>query len=288
MTPDSDTPRSDSHADSDPGSARSPVADAAPESRVDPVSAPTSGTSEQPGETPTETTRVSRGSRILLLVGGAIALLLIGAAAGILIGDRIGDDTAATVPAIDSVDAGFAHDMIVHHDQGVLMAHYAEQNTSDPEISVMAYDIGATQSDQVGQMKGWLALWDLPEFSTGAPMAWMADDHGNGHGGGGSAAPTTGAAQSGGGALMPGMATDAEMAQLRDAAGVESDILFLQLMIRHHQGGVPMMADAADHAQSPVVRNFADKMVVAQDAEIAVMTQMLAQRGAEPFPAPAG
>ena len=78
------------------------------------------------------------------------------------------------------MDAGFAQDMIVHHDQGVLMAHYAEQNTTDPEIEVMAYDIGYTQTDQIGQMQGWLSLWDLPEFSNAEHMAWMqgADGHG--------------------------------------------------------------------------------------------------------------
>ena len=36
---------------------------------------------------------------------------------------------APATPGTDSVDAGFARDMIVHHDQGVLMAHYAEENT---------------------------------------------------------------------------------------------------------------------------------------------------------------
>ena len=84
-------------------------------------------------------------------------------------------------PDSSSVDAGFARDMIVHHDQGVLMAHYAEQNTTDHEIEVMAYDIGYTQTDQIGQMQGWLSLWDLPDSSTAPRMGWMGGtgaDHG--------------------------------------------------------------------------------------------------------------
>ena len=88
--------------------------------------------------------------------------------------------------------------------------------------------------------------------------------------------------------LMPGMATDAEIAKLKGLTGTESDIYFLQLMIRHHQGGAGMMQYAAEHATLPVVRNFADKMLQAQTAEISVMTQMLAERGAEPLPAPTG
>ena len=240
---------------------------------------------------------ITRRTGIALAVAGAVALLLVGATIGLLLSGRIGGSAAATTPGTDSVDAGFARDMIVHHDQGVLMAHYAELDTTDDEISVMAYDIGATQSDQAGQMKGWLSLWDLPEFSTGPHMAWMADDGHGGHDmagmattsavGTGAASSATASASTGtDGALMPGMATDAQIDQLRTARGEASDILFLQLMIRHHQGGLPMMEYAAQHAGSTVVANFAAKMADAQESEISVMTQMLAARGAEPLPAP--
>ena len=61
--------------------------------------------------------------------------------------------------------------------------------------------------------------------------------------------------------------------------GTASDIYFLQLMIRHHEGGAAMMSYAADHAASPVVRNFASKMLEAQTSEIGVMTGMLTARG---------
>jgi len=80
------------------------------------------------------------------------------------------------------------------------------------------------------------------------------------------------------------MATQSEISTLQNLRGVESDIYFLQLMVRHHQGGQPMMQYAAQHATNAVARNFAQKMADAQDSEIAVMTQMLAERGAEPIP----
>ena len=54
----------------------------------------------------------------------------------------------------------------------------------------------------------------------------------------------------------------------RALQGTESDIYFLQLMIRHHQGGTAMMEYAAEHATNPVVRNFAQKMADSQSAEI--------------------
>ena len=235
----------------------------------------------------------SRGVTILLLSAAAIVLLLVGATLGLALSGTFRSEP--TTPDSSSVDAGFARDMIVHHDQGVLMAHYAEQNTTDPEIEVMAYDIGYTQTDQIGQMQGWLSLWDLPESTAAPRMSWMASSDHGGHdmaamttdsapsaGAGGAAAETS----AGGTPLMPGMATASEIARLKALTGTESDIYFLQLMIRHHQGGAPMMAYAAEHATNPVVRNFADKMAQSQSAEISVMTQMLLERGAEPLPAP--
>ena len=239
--------------------------------------------------------RFSHRTMVFLIAAGAVILLLVGATAGLALSGRFGGSDAAATPTTDSVDAGFARDMAVHHDQGVLMAHYAEQNTSDPEIDVMAYDIGYTQTDQLGQMQGWLSLWDLPDSSTAPRMAWMggtASDHGMAMGSASVTSTVSGAAGSGAAAsdvpLMPGMATDAEIAKLKGLEGTESDIYFLQLMIRHHQGGAGMMQYAAEHATLPVVRNFADKMLQAQTAEISVMTQMLAEHGAEPLPAPTG
>ena len=38
-------------------------------------------------------------------------------------------------------------------------------------------------------------------------------------------------------------------------------MLFLQLMLRHHQGGAPMAGYAAQHAETPQVRNLAEKML---------------------------
>ena len=45
--------------------------------------------------------------------------------------------------------------------------------------------------------------------------------------------------------LMPGMATPAQMTKLQTLHGSALDIFFLQLMIRHHQGGIEMAQYAA-------------------------------------------
>lgn len=68
--------------------------------------------------------------------------------------------------------------------------------------------------------------------------------------------------------------------------GTAADTYFLQLMLRHHQGGIPMMEYAADPANvsQDYVRDLATEMKQTQDKEIAIMTQMLAGRGAPPLP----
>ncbi len=69
--------------------------------------------------------------------------------------------------------------------------------------------------------------------------------------------------------------------------GKALDVLFLQLMIRHHQGGVAMAQYAEQNASQDYVRTLAGHMLAAQSAEIVQMEQMLRQRGGAPLPAPA-
>lgn len=214
--------------------------------------------------------------RVLVFTGAVLAVLLVGASVGLLI--QLPDRDPGE-PGPESVAVGFSQDMSVHHRQGVLMAGIVRDSTTDPEIATLAYDIETTQLEQLGRMQGWLSLWDAAALPPGKHMRWMtASGGGGGHAGHGTA---------GGVEVMPGMATPQELQQLEEASGPAQDILFLQLMIRHHQGGTGMMAQAAERAQVPQVRNLASQMLTAQNAEIVAMTAMLADRGAAPLPPPA-
>lgn len=73
-------------------------------------------------------------------------------------------------------------------------------------------------------------------------------------------------------AVKPGMATQDDL-----------DVLFLQLMIRHHQGGAPMLTDAATHATLPAVRHLAGQMGYHQNEESAALLQQLAAHHAQPI-----
>ena len=87
---------------------------------------------------------------------------------------------------------------------------------------------------------------------------------------------------------MPGLATAEELQRLRSLQGAARDQLFLQLMVRHHQGGLPMAEFAAYNAATPAVRMLAAQMVVEQTQEMATMALLARQAdramGASPAP----
>nr|WP_027927236.1 DUF305 domain-containing protein [Amycolatopsis benzoatilytica] len=217
-------------------------------------------------------------SRWVVLGGALLAVLLVGIGIGVFV-TRLtdGGDTAQSTPGAGSVEVGFAQDMSVHHLQAVTMAGWARDHSTDSEIRQLAFDIERTQTEQVGRMKGWLMLWDQPEQATGAYMKWMTEPMGHA----GMQMPTSAPA---GGAPMPGMATDAELAKLRTLSGRALDVDFLQLMLRHHQGGVAMAEYAQDHTAVAAVKALCRSMLTAQGAEMDQMKVMLQARGAQPLP----
>ncbi len=77
---------------------------------------------------------------------------------------------------------------------------------------------------------------------------------------------------------MPGMLTEAELSRLESASGRAFDRLFLQLMIRHHEGAVLMVGDllAQGGGQEPSVFQLAQHIDADQRVEIARMRSLLA------------
>jgi uncharacterized protein (DUF305 family) len=216
--------------------------------------------------------REPRWVRPFVIAAAALVLLLVGATGGLLIG-RSG---VPEVPAADSVDVGFLQDMSVHHQQAVEMATWEQEHTADPELRQLAYDIQSTQAGQIGRMQGWLELWGASAQPVGrAYMTWMAGSPSGAHD------HTVTAA---GVPTMPGMASADELKMLRASSGKDLDVVFLQLMLRHHQGGAEMLSYAAQNASQEPVRNLAAQMLSAQTAEAQYLTQLLTARGAAPLP----
>ncbi|WKK70731.1 DUF305 domain-containing protein [Rathayibacter oskolensis] len=79
---------------------------------------------------------------------------------------------------------------------------------------------------------------------------------------------------------MPGLATQDQIDELTAASGRDLDRLFLQLMIAHHRGAIDMAEALLARSRDTVATDFATSVVRAQEAEISLMEQMLADRPA--------
>lgn len=198
-------------------------------------------------------------------LGPAIAGSIVVGLLGFLIGVSVG---RPSWPGDDSADAGFARDMSSHHAQAVEMGMIAYQRATNDDVRSLGYDIAVTQQGQIGIMQTWLDTWGVPRNSTDPPMSWVP-----------------GGERMLNGNLMPGMATREEVGQLMEATGEQVDILFLQYMLRHHQGGIHMVNELLARDPSPPVRELAEGMKTGQQKEVLVLQDLLRQFGASPLPA---
>lgn len=172
--------------------------------------------------------------------------------------------TSPTSPGDGSPEAGFARDMSDHHAQAVEMAEIVRLRTMDPEVRILATDIVLTQQAQIGQMQGWLAVWQLPSQGLEPSMSWMGQ-------------PTMD--------IMPGMATPEEIRFLAQMPSPDMDIQFLRLMLPHHQAAVAMSQAVLERTERPEVVRLATAIVSSQQAEIGAMRELLELRGQASAPA---
>ncbi len=176
----------------------------------------------------------------------ALALLVLGAGGAWL--------ARPSFPQSTSAEATFARDMAAHHAQAVEMATIIRDRTTNEELRYVTLDMILTQQAQLGQMQGWLAVWQQPLAVAEPPM--------NGHG------------------EHMGMATAEQIDSLRTLPVDQAEERFLQLMIRHHQGALLMAEDALAKTSRPEVVRLATAIKNGQSSEIAFMEKRLNERGA--------
>jgi uncharacterized protein (DUF305 family) len=194
--------------------------------------------------------------RVVLVAIATGAVLALGATVGAAVQGHSSEASVSAGQVPSAVDIGFSQDMIVHHEQAVLMAQLVRNRTKDAQVAALAAGIEDDQLLDIGALRGYLTLWHAPMLPSGPPMQWMAEQ----------AAMTT----------MPGMATTAQLNALRTATGPALDRMFLQLMLRHHDGGQVMLADATAHAGIDVVRALAARMAFDQRQESQTIAALLA------------
>ena len=154
-------------------------------------------------------------------------------------------------------DVDFMQGMIHHHAQALVMTSMVRDRSASRDIPIIARRIEVSQEMEVETMARWLR-----ERDQDVPTA---EDHKNDHGGGGN--------------LMPGMVGHEKLAKLAEAPGREFDRMFLEYMIRHHQGALTMVKQLYDRngGNEASIGLFARHVESDQDIEINRMGGLLAQ-----------
>jgi uncharacterized protein (DUF305 family) len=155
-----------------------------------------------------------------------------------------------------AAEAQFMQRMIAHHAQALEMTALLAVRTSREDMQLLGKRIHLSQADEIKMMREWLNR-------RGVPLA-------NGDG-----------SHSHDGAVMPGMLTTEEMRRLADATGGEFDRLFLELMIKHHEGALLMVDElfaTPGAGQQSDIFAFASDVEADQRIEIDRMSVMLEER----------
>ena len=225
-------------------------------------------------------------TRTLLTGGAAVAALVITAGCSNSgSGQQAGQTTTATTAtasasaapatpqnagAHNQADVMFAQHMIPHHQQAIEMSDMLlGKQGIDPRVTELANQIRAAQAPEIQQMQGWLTQWGNP------PMPSMSAGNMPGH----DMPGTSGMPGSSGMpdmAGMSGMMSQADMAALQNAQGVEASKLFLTQMITHHEGAITMAQNEIKDGQYPAAVELAKTIVTAQQKEIDTMKGILA------------
>lgn len=148
-------------------------------------------------------------------------------------------------------DIKFMQGMIGHHLQAIDMVALIEKNSSNDDLKKLGLRIQVSQDDEINMMRTWLS-------ARGAEVPGPHAHHT--------------------GPMMPGMLSAEEMSRLAAAKGVEFDRLFLNGMIKHHNGALLMVDQlfaTPGAAQDSDIYAFASDVIADQRMEMDRMALML-------------
>jgi uncharacterized protein (DUF305 family) len=164
-------------------------------------------------------------------------------------------------------DVAFMQGMIPHHVQALRMTRLVPDRSARDDIPLFAERMDISQEGEIELIQNWLETRDEE-----VPSLTADHDHGDGD-------PMGGAND---GELMPGMLTEEELLELEAADGEEFDRMFVEAMIRHHQGAIAMVEQlfAEGGGSEAEIFQFANHVQSDQSIEINRMEDMLADMDA--------
>ena len=145
----------------------------------------------------------------------------------------------------NDADVTFAQMMIVHHQQALLMAGLAPERAANTQLRALAARIQAAQQPEIEFLRDWLRTRGKPESDS-------SHDH----------------------STMPGMQTEAAIAELTASRGADFDRRFVAMMSDHHRGAQQMATDVLSGGLDVRMSEFASEMAVEQTAEIDRMADL--------------
>lgn len=160
------------------------------------------------------------------------------------------DSSAAVSVEFNDDDVMFAQMMIPHHEQAIEMSDIALDPTvmAGDEVKALATEIKGAQDPEIQKMTQFLTDW-YQSLTMDDSM-----DHGD---------------------MMSGMLTEDQLANLSTLRGAEFDREWMLAMIAHHEGAIEMALAVLQDGKNSAVRDLANSIINAQEAEIAEMRKLL-------------
>ena len=172
------------------------------------------------------------------LLAALLTLAFAAVAAGC--GDDDEGTAAQSTPAGNAIDRGFVADMVPHHRSAVQMAAIATDEATSKFVKDLAATITRTQNAEIAQMQridAQLAEAGIEQGDLGV------EEH------------------------MMGM--DGSMGELRGAKPFDDK--FLEMMIPHHEGAIPMARAELAKGKNAELKKLARTIIAAQQREIREM-----------------
>lgn len=157
----------------------------------------------------------------------------------------------------NDADLAFAQQMIPHHTEALEMAALTQGRTTNPKVLDLAKRVQDTQNPEIQQLTAWVDKWGATP-STPSSESMPGTGHGSGHG-----------------EAMPGAMSGADMAELEKAKGNAFDRMWLDMMIKHHEGAIEMARTELSQGVNSDAKSLAQQIIDGQQAEITEMRGLL-------------
>lgn len=159
--------------------------------------------------------------------------------------DGMTSTTTSTMPAATSAyDLMFIDTMTKHHQMALDMAKAGAPKFASKELEALAGKMVEDQTSEIAQLRQWRDQW----YAGAAPSENME---------------------------MPGMSGmgNIDMSHMQMMNGKALDVMFVDMMTPHHEGAIAMSKDALEKAEHQEIKDFSQKVIDAQQKEIAQMQQ---------------